>query len=215
VSTVIAPAYYGNPFYSGAEIFFEERFFTEKKEMMGFWQGTLAGLMKEKVFADDCAKLSKVEALSDFSPRDRESILSQLVNLDGHVSFLDIEEEKDAFDPELSFIIREDGQTWGALMVKKLSESLLPVYFYADSMPEARALAISAAKRAVALYGKDMPVDIILTGRSANSIEENEEKELTIGFATKLLPESSRGGFILRANTDDYKNFISDSFKNI
>ena len=224
LSVLIAPEYEKEVFSAGAESFFAERFFIHKRDLTGIWQGPLFALMQEKTYKSDTDKLPKTKALSEFPADKRSDIIRQLSEIEGHISFYDLNGEPEGFDPELSYVIMDGNEAWGGLIVKKLSDSVIPVYFYADSLPEARALAVSAAGKADQKCGKDVQVSIILTGRypygvssikKAGKTKNNEAWENTMDYAAKLIPEVAKGGCLLSAHIDEYLEFQEDSYKNI
>ena len=224
LKAVLGAEYEKEALSAGGEIFFEERFFTESRSVTGLWQGTLFDLLKGQAFANVPEDLPEVEALSTCSASRRAAILRQLMELDGQLSFYDISREPDACDPDISFVITEGEKVLGGLLLRRLSESLLPVYFYAYSMAESRALAVAAAKRSAGLFEEDMPVDIILTGRSVKREPSGEAAEgevqpdaalRTLGYAASLLPEEAGVGWILSAKTEDYVNYERKSYQRI
>ena len=180
--------------------------------------------MQGKAFQNPPANLPEAVPLSDYPYTVQADMIRQLLDLDGHMNSFDITAGPDAYDPRLSYVILDEGDVWGGLIVRRLSESLLPVYFYADSMPEAQALALRTVKKAVSLFGEEMSADIILTGRSSKddyiwekngSRDKSEAWENAVGYASELLPESAKGGLILGARTKEYQEFRDESLRNI
>ncbi len=224
LGVMMAPLYEKETFSAGSESFFAERFFTDRAVLPGVWQGTLFQLMQSKAFQNLPAKLPEAVPLSKYPYNIQADMIRQLLDLDGHLNSFDITAGPAAYDPQLSYVIQDEGEAWGGLIVRRLSESLLPVYFYADSMPEAQALALGAAKKAVSLFGEEMSVDIILTGRSSKddyiwkkngSKNKSEAWENAVGYASGLLPESAKGGVILGARTKQYQEFQDEILRNI
>ncbi len=224
LNVMIAPSYEKENFSAKAESFFEERFFTDKAVLPGIWQGTLFQLMQGKAFQNLPANLPEAVQLSKYPANIRYDMIRQLLDLDGHMNSFDITAGDDSYDPQLSYVILDEEKVWGGLIVRRLSESLLPVYFYADSMPEAQALAICAVNKAISFFGKDMSVDIILTGRSSKgdyiwkkngSKNKSEAWENAVEYVSRLLPESAKGGLILSARTEQYQEFQDESLRNI
>ena len=222
LSALISPEYDKEVFSGGAESFFGERFFTHKRDLTGIWQGPLFVLMQNKCFKTDVGKLPETKALSEFPADARAEVIRQLSDIEGHISFFDLTGEPDGYDPELSFVIMDGDEAWGGLIVRSLSDRVMPIYFYADSLPEARSLALSSVKKAEAIYGKSIQADIILTGRFPSGVtsfntskKKNEAWENTMEYAAKLLPEAAKGGYILSAHMDEYLEYRQDSYKNI
>ena len=189
----------------------------------GIWQGTLFQLMQGKAFQNPPANLPEAVPLSNYPYSVQADMIRQLLDLDGHMNSFDITAGPGAYDPQLSYVILDEGNAWGGLIVRRLSESLLPVYFYADSMPEAQALALGAVKKAVSIFGEEMSADIILTGRSSKddyiwkngSKNKSEAWANAVEYASELLPESAKGGLILGALTKQYQEFQDEILRNI
>ena len=224
LGVLMAPLYKKEPFFAGVENYFEERFFTDKAVLPGIWQGTLFQLMQGKAFQNPPANLPEAVPLSNYPYSVQADMIRQLLDLDGHMNSFDITAGPGAYDPQLSYVILDEGNAWGGLIVRRLSESLLPVYFYADSMPEAQALALGAVKKAVSIFGEEMSADIILTGRSSKddylwkkngSRDKSEAWENAVEYASELLPESAKGGLILGALTKQYQEFQDEILRNI
>ena len=160
-----------------ATAYFTDRLFEEEQEIPGNIRITLGELEKAKLLKADPSKLPKPRALSSLTPVQVKETVKALFSLPGAEYLYAPEFGKTLISPEESFLFLDGEEPFGALLVEKGEEWMMPVLYYAESEQESTALILSSVHAGLAAGGKDQ--DIFLKVR---------KKESAAAFR-RLLPE--------------------------
>lgn len=178
--------------YSGKR-FFEDRLFDVEKPIPMEYEGTIGDLNHLDFFQKDMEALPKPIALSTLSPAEIKQALRQIDAIGGAAKLYPVADAKDQLDWDLSFVYLDEGEAYEGLLIQKVEDYLLPVYFYSESDNESAGLLLHCVKAAAQKYGKDMDVEI-LSG-----------SELVLSLMQSVFPGKKMEGKKLVARVESYR----------
>ena len=164
ICAVMSFEYGTESFSKGAESYFEERFFEKEEEAYGDMIISLSELKEMKFFDQNLSKLPKAVALSSFKAGEVQEICDKLCSIDEAEMLFQKEDAKSLPDRDLSYVIMDEEEPCGGLLVQEAGECLLPIYYYAESKNESAALVLSSMQAALEKY-EDRDVLILQRGK--------------------------------------------------
>lgn len=193
LETLISSKYEMEQIALGGIKFFEDRLFKATKQLPLEYEGTVEDLLKLDYFQKDLDKLPTPRALSSLSPTQLKLALRQIDDIEGAAKLYPVADARALVEPDLSFVYMDDGEAYEGLLVQKIEDYLLPVYFFSESDNESAALLLSSVKAAAAKYGKDTDVEIFSCSDKGLSLMQ------------KVFPGMTHEGKKLMATIEDYR----------
>ena len=174
--------------------FFQDRLFEEEKPLPPEFIGVLGELKGLEYFDKDINKLPKPTALSTMTTNQVKKILTQLDKNEDAVRLCDIGGEKESLDLSTSFVFIDGEEVYGALLIKKIGDCLLPVCFLAESDKERAALILNSIAAAESKFGPEALVQIFPRTGALNE------------FLKQFFSGKRTMGKILTASVEDYRS---------
>ncbi len=193
IEALISSKYESESFAMSAGEYFKQHLFEQEKAMPSDFFGVTGELLNLECMKQDKEKLPCPVSLASFSPDQIRSVLDQLDGISEASKLYSFEKEKGHLDHDLSFVFIDGTEAYSALLVRKLPDCLIPVYYFAENEKEGSVLMMYAIEAAVQKYGKDMDVEVLF--RSDALCEQ---------MSTVFTGKRDKGK-ILYASVDDYR----------
>ena len=174
--------------------FFQERLFEAETPLAPEFIGVLGELKSLEYFDRDINKLPKPTPLSTMTSDQVKKILMALDKNEEAVRLCDIGGEKESLDLSTSFVFIDGEEVYGALLIKKIGDCLLPVCFLAESDKERAALILNSIAAAESKFGPEALVQIFPRTGALNE------------FLKQFFSGKRTMGKILTASVEDYRS---------
>ena len=196
VEAVLSAEFLKEAFFTSAGGYFECHMFDEVYPIPTEYMGQLRELLSLPYFKQDLKKLPKPVQLSALTIGGENSALKQLDELKLASKLYSVSGQNKRLEEDVSYIFFEEGEAFGALLVQRIEDCLIPVYYYAESDNEGSALIVSAAGMANMKYGKDEDVQIFLRTDDLRSLME------------QIFPDKKDGGKRLVGKVEEYHKAV-------
>ena len=173
--------------------FFTERLFDKEEALIGEWSATLDLIAKSKWFSS-AAKLPETTALGEIKRSVLRSFLEDIPE-DGAKYQAPIMDDINLrkVDQYISHAIMDGDEICGLIMVQKAEDGLWPLFMYAESENETKALIKSAYEEAIAELSKDTDVWVRVRSKEMGELLE------------KLVPKKIDDRYLLVAKVSEYQ----------
>lgn len=173
--------------------YFTDRLFEVEKTMPVEFSGMIGELKQFDYMKQNLKRLPHPIPLSSLTPIQIREALGQLDNIADASKLYSVSTAKERVNADISYLFMDEGEAYSALLIQKLDDSLLPVYFYGESENESSALILSSVAAAEKKFGDDMDVQIFLCTDKLRSLMNS------------IFPGKKSAGKKLVANVDDYR----------
>lgn len=166
-------------------LFFFAEYFHREEPLPGEWCKESGKLLKEEFFTEDTGRYPKAKKLSETRSKDlREAIGELWADKEAH-RLSDAPGGEELYDPELSAVLTDEGKICGMFLLQRVGDTVYPVFLYAESDQEAKALFLSAGKAAEETLSPDTEVRLIAEDRKCAK------------FAKEIFKEEGKSSYLL------------------
>ncbi len=178
---------------SSARSYFTERLFEKEEELPGEWNAMLGPIARSS-WLDSAGKLPVTSALGEAAPDALRSFLDHIPE-EGNACRSPLMEEANlkTFDRSISRVITDGGDVCGLLLVQNTQDGLWPLFLYAESENEAKALIKDACKEAGTRFAPDTDVWVRIRTEAAEKLLET------------IAPKKIRDRYLLSAEVSEYR----------
>ena len=171
--------------------YFTGQMFWTDEDHPGEWDIFVNKLKDNPYFQDDRSKYPDAVSLDAVKHSDVVKAISVLGGKNDAISLFDMEAFSAAYDPKLSVALFSDDEPCGLLLSIRSNDTCYPVFFYAETERERKAMLLKAAE----CVQREMPED--------GNIRIIAADDLAAEIADSIFPDEMIRSEILVAETDD------------
>ncbi len=148
VAAILSPDYEKEELTHGVRSYFEERLFEKEQPIGADSLCQIIDLVESEYITEKGEPEAEPLAFSGMTGEQKRQSLEKLGMIDNGIYSYPASEFAAQLEEDLSFVSKKSGKTDAALLVTRVGNDLMPVYYYAKSQDDGRSVICSSVKAA-------------------------------------------------------------------